>query len=387
MKKAFVFVVCGNNEHLDTLKESYYWLKSKTRYPIYVVTDSVRNEYPIQYENLIDVRVDPSLTNHQAAIWLKTSLHRILPANHLFTYLDTDILAWSNRVDEIFNQFKPPVTFAPDHCKLSQFSPYAVNCGCLDFFYSIREKVYQEINEQDTLSKSSNNFIQQKRRELLNKIDIKKPTLFRKLLFYLQYYFSHRYFYVGNFYFDKKARIWKDESHNIIMYPVDMYKLAKKLNLRWNRITHQLKLTDGRLVFQNSCTHLAEFIKKKFSIKIERANWQHWNGGVFVFNTGDNLFLQTWHELTLQIFNDVDWKTRDQGTLVATVWKLGLQNHPLLHSNWNLIIDYHTLGNDLLDSGEFLVKGKKHYPNFIHVYHHFGDTCWDLWNKIIRFKP
>lgn len=387
MQKAFVFVVCGAAEHLNMLKESYAWLKARTKLSIYIVTDSKRNEWTLSYPNLIDVSVDPLLNNHQAAIWLKTSLHRILPDNFLFTYLDSDILAWKDQVDEIFNQYSAPVTFAPDHCRLSQFSSYAVNCGCLAFLSSIREMVHEEMNKQDILSLSSDLEIQQKRRKLYDLLANKRQSFFPKLIFYIRYFLSFPHFYIGPFYFNKKLKIWKDESGTVIMYHVSMSKIAEKLNLRWNIWKQELQLPDGRPVFKDSCIHLTQLIQKKFSITIDNVNWQHWNGGVFVFHTGNNLFMQTWHELTMQIFNDPEWKTRDQGTLVATVWKLGLQKHPMLGSEWNLIIDYYTPGIDLTEDGLFIIKGKRVSPNFIHVYHHFGDASWSLWNKIESFKP
>jgi len=387
MQKAFVFVVCGAAEHLNMLKESYAWLAARTNLPIYVVTDSKRNEWHIQYENLIDVPVDPSFNHHQAAIWLKTSLHKILPTDYLFAYLDSDVLSWSNKVDDIFNHYVSPVTFAPDHCKLNQFSSYAVNCGCLATLSSVREMIQKEIIKQDILSLSSDVEIQQKRKVLFDLLAQNKRSFIGKLFFYTRYFLSRTHFQVGPFYFNKKLKIWNDESGTAIMYHVNMSKIAEKLNLRWNVLKQELQLTDGRPVFKDSCTHLPQLIEKKFSITIDNVNWQHWNGGVFVFHTGNNRFMQTWHELTMQIFDDPEWKTRDQGTLVATVWKLGLQNHPTLEREWNLIIDYYTPGIELTGDGIFIMQGKKFRPHFIHVYHHFGDTSWSLWNKIASFKP
>lgn len=388
MQKAFVFVVCGAAEHLNMLKESYAWLAARTNLPIYVVTDSKRNEWPIQYENLIDVPVDPSFNHHQAAIWLKTSLHRILPDNFLFTYLDSDILAWNDQIDKIFEQYQSPVTFAPDHCKLKQFSSYAVNCGCLEYINLIREKIEKEIIKQDPLAASSDKYIQEKRKELLELFSKHKKSFSYKLFFYLRYLTSWPEFHIENFYFNKKNKGWYEYGTNIkVMNHISMAKIAQNLNLRWNIFKQQIQLTDKRPVYIDSCDHLLQAIKKKFSVNIKNTNWQHWNGGVFVFRTGNNLFMQTWHELTMQIFDDPEWKTRDQGTLVATVWKLGLQNHPTLEREWNLIIDYYTPGIELTGDGIFIMQGKKFTPHFIHVYHHFGDTSWSLWNKIASFKP
>ncbi len=387
MNRAFVFVVCGAAEHLNMLKESYAWLLARTQYPIFVVTDSKRNEYPIDYPNLIDVKVDSSFNHHQASIYLKTYLHRILPSNMLAVYLDSDILAWNDNVDKIFDEYVSPVTFAPDHCKLKQFSSYAVNCKCLETFQIFRNLVEHEIKINDIYSQSNDIFIINQRRLLMDLVANEKSSLLKKFRFYLRYFLSLRRFKINEFILDKSSQLWYDASGHAIMQNVSLKKIAHKLNLRWNILKQEIQLADGRAVFVDNCDHLKENIESKFSIRIKQANWQHWNGGVFLFHTGQNLFMQTWHDLTLQIFSDPNWKIRDQGTLVATVWKLGLQNHPMLSKTWNLIIDYNTSGIFLQDDGSFIIKGVKIFPNFIHVYHHFGDTSWDLWNKIQTFKP
>jgi hypothetical protein len=70
-------------------------------------------------------------------------------------------------------------------------------------------------------------------------------------------------------------------------------------------------------------------------------DWLHWNGGVFVFGPEGAEFLDTWHRYTMEIFSDPYWKTRDQGTLIATVWKLGLEHQPTLPQRYNFIADFH----------------------------------------------
>lgn len=387
MKRAFVFVVCGAAEHLNMLNESYEWLLPRTRYPIFVVTDSKRNEYPIHYPNLIDIDVDSSFNHHQASIYLKTSLHRILPSGLLAVYLDSDVLAWNDNVDKIFDEYVPPVIFAPDHCKLNQFSSYAVNCECLETFNAVRELVELEFQMQDEFYKSKDSYIINGRKLLLDIISHEKINIPKKISFYIRYFLSLRKFKVHEFTFDKSTELWYDRTGQPIMRHVSLKKIAHKLNLRWNILKQEIQLKDGRPIYNDSCNHLKENIESKFSIKIKQSNWQHWNGGVFLFHSGNNTFMQTWHDFTLQIFSDPNWKTRDQGTLVATVWKLGMQNHPTLSKAWNLIIDYNTLGILLKDDGSFIIRGEKIYPNLIHVYHHFGDFSWDLWNKIQTFKP
>ena len=87
------------------------------------------------------------------------------------------------------------------------------------------------------------------------------------------------------------------------------------------------------------CGHLPRAIKKKFGVTITDMQWNHWNGGVFAFDRDSAEFMETWHRYTLAAFDDPYWKTRDQGTLVATVWKLKLQKLATLPWGYNLIVD------------------------------------------------
>jgi hypothetical protein len=142
-------------------------------------------------------------------------------------------------------------------------------------------------------------------------------------------------------------------------------------------------LRDGLEVFDARCNHLQLEIENAFQIKIDEANWQHWNGGVFLFDDQSEDFLHAWHSKTMQIFSMPNWKTRDQGTLIATAWELGLQNQPLLSSEFNFIADY---GNSQIKHKGNLVfnltETRNVSPYFIHVYHHWGDKSWDVWKEV-----
>jgi hypothetical protein len=91
--------------------------------------------------------------------------------------------------------------------------------------------------------------------------------------------------------------------------------------------------------FAGECDHLREGIREKFGIEVTEPDWQHWNGGVYLFDAESTDFLDTWHDLTSRMLQDPFWKTRDQGTLVATVWKHGLERQPTLDRNFNYIVD------------------------------------------------
>ena len=142
-KNKFVFVVCGTREHVDTLHFSLRALHRFSQHEIWVVTDTTRNEIPVVHEHIINMATPAHFNHHQASIFLKTSLHKILPTGNLYCYLDTDVVALNNEVDDIFNQKNGVITFAPDHCLMHQFSPYAVNCGCLNQ----NKKEWNELNE------------------------------------------------------------------------------------------------------------------------------------------------------------------------------------------------------------------------------------------------
>ena len=78
----FVFVVCGNREHIDTLHFSLDALKRFSKNKIVIVTDSSRNEVPVNHSEIFDVETPNEFTHHQASIFLKTSLHKFLPVKN-----------------------------------------------------------------------------------------------------------------------------------------------------------------------------------------------------------------------------------------------------------------------------------------------------------------
>jgi hypothetical protein len=90
---------------------------------------------------------------------------------------------------------------------------------------------------------------------------------------------------------------------------------------------------------ENTCSHLRESILSDFAVDVGLCDWILWNSGVFLFNHESADFFGVWHNLTRQIFANGFWGTRDQGTLAATVWKLGLQDQSTLPRLFNFIVD------------------------------------------------
>lgn len=255
--RAFVYATCGGAAYIRTLHRSLAYLRPRTALPIIVVTDTRRNEIAIDHPNVIDVETPERFNHHQASIFLKTGLHRVLPPRGDYAYLDTDVIAAADGVDLIFDRQSGPVTFARDFTFLescvASFSPWAVNCGCSE---------------------------------------------------------------------DQGA----------------------------------------------ACSHLGEAIERKFGVSVPD-DWIHWNGGVFLIGPEAGRFMETWHTLTLQIFEDPYWRIRDQGTLVATVWKLGLQHQICLPPEFNFILE---LKNPDLDfdrtAGYSLHKSVPGIqPTFLHI--------------------
>ena len=128
----FVFAVCGAKNYISQLAFSIERLKRFSRNEIIVVTDSRRNEIPISHENIIDIATPSEYNDHEASIFLKTSLHKILPYGHTYCYLDSDVVCLSEKVDEIFLHYSAPITFANDNAPFEYFSPHAMNCQCLE---------------------------------------------------------------------------------------------------------------------------------------------------------------------------------------------------------------------------------------------------------------
>jgi len=215
----FAYVIVGDHQ-VPRLNHSLDFLKHFTRCDIVVVAS--RCTLPIHHEQVLRPEVADRWDDHRASILLKTNLYRVLGSPQASCcYLDSDVIAIDHQVDSIFHQKQGPVTFAPDHVRLAEFSRYAVRCGCQ----------------------------------------------------------------------------------------------------------------------RGECDHLRQAIREKFGIGVADPNWQHWNGGVFVFGEESSGFLETWHEHTQTVFDDPYWNTRDQGTLVATAWKYGLENQPTLDGLFNYIVD------------------------------------------------
>jgi len=395
--QVFVFVVCGALEHIHTLNYSLRALQNVSSTDIVVVTDLTRNTAIISHDKLIDVRTPTHLNHHQASIFLKTSLHRHLPQGPLYCYLDTDVIALSEKVDDIFQHYTTPITFARDHCRMDKFSPSAINCDCLVQYakwdsglkrlFAMYPPTVREEEHQEKKVRLEQLFV-----------DIKRNRVSYALLS-LRFWLSSKKFVLNKeFVLHKQEKLWRDTDGSAVLYEEQEDSFVSKIeavsDFRFEPTYAHSWTIEGKEVFDCKCDHLRTQIKHSFNTEVSISNWHHWNGGVFLFDESSHAFLDMWHQRTVQIFNLPEWKTRDQGTLISTVWEMGLQDAPVLPSTFNLIADHahdriihHGDLNFTLEESKETVR-----PCFIHVYHHWGDADWDVWRAIeerieLRMNP
>lgn len=385
-KNIFIFVVCGGEEHIHTLHFSLKRLQRFSKNEIWVITDKLRNEIPIEHTSVIDIQTPEEFNHHQASIYLKTGIHRFLPQGNLYCYLDTDVIALKSECDLIFEQYKSPISFGADHCKMPFFSPFAMNCDCAATFKAARDRFEEELTKTDPLRQSKDLEIQQYRSELQKRYLSLRNNKLKALLTAVRYFISYPEFKLSeDILFDKGDRKWKTGSGKAFMHDFKIRKVARSLGFRWNYFNQEPELKDGRSIWKDQCIHLQQGIAHKFNVEVTAKNWQHWNGGVFLFDDDSHPFLESWHQSSVEIFKDNEWKTRDQGTLIKTVWQFKLENHPVLDKKWNLIADYY---NPFLKwENDFQIRFSENElidANFVHVYHHFGDESWDFWNQTVK---
>lgn len=380
----FVFVVCGGKEHIDTLNFSLPYLKQFSKKRIVVVTDTKRNEGTIEHDDIIDVETAAEYDNHQASIYLKTGLYKIMPKGGKYCYLDTDILAISPECDKIFDEYVAPITFAPDHCRMQKFSAYAVNCGCSARWKQDRDVWEKAMDKYDRNRAITDPDILAKAEALKKKFTLIAQSTPKKAWTAFRYFTSIGTFKLDeDFSFDKRKRVWKDSQGTEVMYEVDVKAIEQETGFKYNRWTQIWENPDGENIWQDECSHLQQQIASTFKVDVKDKNWQHWNGGVFLFDDSSRDFLESWHSKSVEIWQYPDWKTRDQGTLITTVWEFGLNNQPTLSKKWNFIADYYN-NRLILDTEKGIITDDayqtKYQPALMHIYHHFGDTSWEVWN-------
>lgn len=383
---AFVFVVCGEHKHIQTLNFSLHALKKFTPHEIIVVSDLKRNEADIHHNHIIDIRTPSEYNHHQASIWLKTSLHRILPLNKVYAYLDSDVIALNNNCNRIFEYYQPPITFAHDHTTISYFSPYAVNCNCYEKFVHDKnelETIIAQVIHHPNYPASYSNTQYRKLLKYLHSLSTHKISLLKFSIICALSYFKPLPLN-KNILINIRKKHWLID--NRFEYPIVL--LFRKSIQKHGYLFSLKKLKwfnkkEKRFLYQNQCHHLTQALKNEFNIHVDE-NYHHWNGGVFLFSKESYNFLEQWHQNTLSIFSKPYWKTRDQATLILTAHQFGIEKHATIPEKYNFIADFYkphifphpTKLNSFYKGNKIIV------PSFIHVYHHFADKSWDIWQRI-----
>ena len=130
----------------------------------------------------------------------------------------------------------------------------------------------------------------------------------------------------------------------------------------------------------HSCSHLREQISERFDIEVP-GDWVHWNGGVFLFGPDSAEFLDMWNARAIASFEWPEWRTRDQGALIATAWTQSQEDCPRLPAEFNFIAD---LGNGDLCLDPQLgwalhPAGPWHHARLMHLYtSRLEDPEWEL---------
>lgn len=391
----FVFVVCGSKEHTDTLNFSLKYLRHFSKSNIIVITDKSRNEKRIEHNNIIDIKTPIEFNNHQASIFLKTSLHQYLPmkSDDEYCYLDSDIVAINKDVDTIFDLIPTPILFAKDHCPFNEFSPSAMNCNCLIENIAKNKKIYSILNSYFPKPIIPNDFINNKDKSNLDSefSNLKKKGIKNRIkaLSYLikRYILPIKHFRFSDYQFNKKDKTWKNKSGEIIDFDYKYYCkiLKREKGISIDKTNGNWADSKGNSLSPKTlhCDHLSEHIKNKFKIDIP-SNWRHWNGGVFRFNKESTAFLNRWHKLTIEEFSDNKTKTRDQGTLAVTAWEFQLQDTKTLPIKFNFITEYNKpeVQWDCIKGYTYNNFKTTIEPSFLHIYHNWGEKGWSIWDSL-----
>jgi hypothetical protein len=390
--KYFVFVVCGAKKHIETLNFSLCFLRYFSNYPIMVITDSCRNDIPIVHDKIVDIKTPDEFDHHQASIFLKTGLHHFVPdiENDTYCYLDSDVVALSECCNSIFDFDPDPILFASDHCAFNEFSPYAMNCNCHGDFDRKKNEFVSAFKAYFPDYMPANEDVIESHNHLNELFALLKHKPLKNSLININYlldrYLSpQKNIFLENFRFNKKNRCWYDEHGNMVSFDYRYHKsrLWKQQQIRFENDNWFNKNNENITPQTPYCNHLCEHIRSKFGISIPSI-WRHWNGGVFLFNKKSVDFMEYWHTITLEEFEDAATKTRDQGTLAVTAWKFKLENIKTLPVEFNFIAEY---GNpDIRWSREkgYTNNGYRSSftPAMLHIYHHWNDIDWDLWQSL-----
>ncbi|MEW5733287.1 MAG: hypothetical protein AB1921_00440 [Thermodesulfobacteriota bacterium] len=187
--------------------------------------------------------------------------------------------------------------------------------------------------------------------------------------------------------YDRGKRRWLDSRGSVVYDAAfeEYYRsVEEETEFRYDVKAKKWRNPQGEDVYYCECTHLADLIEQRFGIRIPDDRWPHANGGMFLFSERSKPFMETWREYTLAILDDPKWRVRDQGTLAAAFWKHGLQNAERVPEAYNFIADYYKTTVSYQGGLRFRVLPdlREVAPHLLHVYHHYGDSDWEVWKDV-----
>ncbi|MFQ6610656.1 MAG: hypothetical protein ACE5D7_07645, partial [Fidelibacterota bacterium] len=367
-------------------------LQKFSKIDIIIITDPEKNEINIPFENVIHVKTPDNFDPHQSAIFLKTSIHRHIDTTNRYCYLDTDMIARSDRVNHVFDTYTSPISFGRDYVDIQHFSPFAMHCGCKEKFAEFEKKLTRLLQKHDPnyhrlrdpenrkkitrIEQLSKNFQTDKRWALKR---MWKRWFDRAHIHLTD--FTHYVTAKSGYTWDNESLTWYDEVGEIIYSPDDSHKekIESEGGFKFDSDRQTWKTLSGLDVQDTQCSHLQNAIFHKSGIRIPD-RWQHWNGGLFLFDSQSEVFLEDWHTLTMDILTDPTWVNRDQGTLAATVWKHRLQDHQIIPSEYNFLFTPRFRNARYLGKNKFSSTGNTIVrPAFLHLIDGITDLTKIFW--------
>ncbi|MFP4476100.1 MAG: hypothetical protein ACLFOY_11135 [Desulfatibacillaceae bacterium] len=369
-ESAFVFVATGPAAHLERLGVAVDRLRRFSGARILAVTDRKRNRAPLRDVEVVDAPTPPELTDRQAAMLLKTSLHEIVDARVPCCYLDTDVLAVRPGVEGVFGQPRGPVGLCPDHCRLDEFSPYAAGCGCLDGMRERTDAVEALVAAYSGHSRDwegpGPGIAERLRRAAVRPVPpgiggVLAPLVNRAV---------------------RILRLGGGRHHELLR------RVERELGVFYDHANARWVDPNGRDIYECRCDHFPRAAREHWGVDME-PEWRHPNGGVFVFDERSGPFMDAWRARVLDTFGNPGFSVRDQGALAATAWEAGMENGPWMSQDYNCILDS---GNRELTHHGGLVfstslRGPRARPVFVHLFHDFGNPRWDVWRAVESARP
>lgn len=390
----FVYVVCGAAEYIDQLNFSLRYLKHFSKYPIIVVTDTIRNEKAIKHETIVDVKTPEHLNHHEASIFLETGLYKYLDLNNnVYFYLDSDMIAIDTAINKVFDFDISPILFAPDHCNIAQHSPHATKCDCLK---NQLQKNYLFVKAINSLPKiTSGSIIDSDRKKLIHLFNDMKRKPLRYTLKNSAYIFKRfvslkKTFHFGNYYFNKADKTWHNKNGDLINYDFDYYnrKIRSEYGIFYDRESNRWKTINGENAepLIPECGHLVKHLKTYYHMDVPYS-FNHWNCGAFLFNTHSIKIMEFWHKFSVieMSKNELNTKYIDQVVMTAAVFHFNIMNNKTLPIDYNFIADWEQSNTKHKTKTGYTFNDFKTIckPVFLHVYNHWGDENWDIWQSVI----